>query len=108
MDPDDPNPRGRKRTRAEAEDECRLGQLVKDAEVWLPDGNIIIVAGSENAAFRVHRSVLSQHSQVFRDLFAAPQAHVDATFEGTPVVLLEGDNPDDLHRLFLVLCCGRK
>ena len=45
--------------------------LVRSEEVWFDDGNIILVA--ENKAFRVHRSMLVRHSQVFKDLFELSQ-----------------------------------
>ncbi|KAI0713854.1 hypothetical protein C8Q76DRAFT_471443 [Earliella scabrosa] len=68
----------------------------RDPEVWLSDGNIVVV--SRNVAFRVHKSVLSHHSDVFRDLFSLPDQGVDEMMDGCPV---------DLQRLFLVLCCGK-
>ena len=40
----------------------------RDAEVWFEDGNVIVVA--DDTAFKVHRGVLSLHSEVFRDMFA--------------------------------------
>ena len=43
----------------------------RDSEVWFGDGNIVVVA--QNTAFRFHKSVVSLHSSVFRDLFSIPQ-----------------------------------
>jgi hypothetical protein len=41
---------------------------------WFADGNIILVPKSENqVAFKVHRGVLSRHSEVFRSMFDIPQ-----------------------------------
>jgi len=65
----------RKRTRADvdSEDESSAAataakeDLKHDDQVLLDDGNIVIVA--EPVAFCVHRSVLSLHSEVFRDMF---------------------------------------
>ena len=103
MDAGCSNSRPNKRQRTDGED---VSGFVKDADVWLPDGNVVVVA--QNVAFRVFRSVLAHHSDVFRDLFSLPPTDVNDTFEGCPVVVLEGDDPDDLHHLFLVLCCGKK
>lgn len=83
-----------------------LEDLVKDEEVWLPDGNLVVVA--QNIAFRVLRSILAYHSDVFRDLFSLPPANVNDVFDGCPVVVLEGDDPVHLRHLFLVLFYGRK
>ncbi|KAI0713844.1 hypothetical protein C8Q76DRAFT_651029 [Earliella scabrosa] len=74
-------------------------------EVWLSDGNIIVV--SRQVAFRVHKSILSHHSEIFRDLFSLPDQGADEMMEGCPVVRLDADDPIDLQRLFLVLCCGK-
>ena len=81
----------------------------RDPEVWLSDGNIVVV--SRNVAFRVHKSILSHHSEIFHDLFSLPDQGdkgVDEMMDGCPVVRLDSDEPEDLQRLFLVLCCGKK
>ena len=78
----------------------------RDPEVWLSDGNIVVV--SRQVAFRVHKSILSHHSVIFRDLFSLPDQGADEMMEGCPVVRLDADDPIDLQRLFLVLCCGKK
>ncbi|KAG6916681.1 hypothetical protein DXG01_005802 [Tephrocybe rancida] len=38
---------------------------------WYNDGSIVLIVA--NTAFRVHQSILSQHSSVFADLFTVPQ-----------------------------------
>lgn len=43
----------------------------KRGEVWLDDGNVVLVAGG--TAFRVHQSILSRNSDIFRDMFTVPQ-----------------------------------
>jgi hypothetical protein len=41
---------------------------------WFEDGNIILVPDSESQiAFKVHRGVLSRHSEVFQSMFDIPQ-----------------------------------
>lgn len=79
-------------------------EVQKDEEVWLPDGNVVVVC--RNTAFRLHKSVLARHSEVFRDLFTLPEAGVDEYMEDCPVVHLNSDDPHDLRHLFLVVCCG--
>ena len=37
-------------------------------DIWYDDGNIVLIA--EDMAFKVHRSILSRSSEVFRDMFA--------------------------------------
>ena len=43
-------------------------------EPWFDDGNIILLPESESkVGFKVHRGVLSRHSEVFRSMFDIPQ-----------------------------------
>lgn len=46
------------------------GVAVDRAEPWKEDGNIVLAAQGNH--FRVHRSVLSAYSEVFRDMFDCP------------------------------------
>lgn len=40
---------------------------------WKDYGNIVLAA--EGKYFRVHRSILSAHSEVFKDMFACPHSN---------------------------------
>ncbi|KAI1787705.1 hypothetical protein LXA43DRAFT_683603 [Ganoderma leucocontextum] len=102
----------RKRTRLEDSEEdgnlsLPTSSIPKDDDVWLSDGSIVVVA-ADKVAFRVHKSLLSLRSEIFRDLFSLP--NVDAAtaevMDGCPVVRVS-DSPEDIRRLFLVLCCGK-
>ena len=75
--------------------------------MWLSDGNIVVAANE--IAFRVHKSILALRSEVFSDLFSLPgaDAATPETMDECPVVHVS-DSPDDIRRLFLVLCCGKK
>ena len=104
----------RKRLRTEDENEttpnppANIFEIKRDEQVWLTDGNIVVVA-ADTVAFRVHKSVLALRSGVFGDLFSLPNADEAKmeTMDGCPVVRVS-DAPDDIRRLFLVLCCGKK
>ncbi|PIL33271.1 hypothetical protein GSI_04721 [Ganoderma sinense ZZ0214-1] len=96
-------PRSSKRTRVDEEDGPPV--LQRDEDVWLSDGNIVVIA-SDTVAFRVHKSILSLRSEVFSDLFSLPDANMAETMDGLPVVHVS-DSPDDIRRLLLVLCCGK-
>ena len=54
------------------------------------DGTVVICSGGAGAArmlFRVHYSVLSLHSTVFRDMFSLPPVEgVNETYDGVPLV----------------------
>ena len=45
--------------------------LFQRGKPWLEDGNVILVA--EHTSFRVHKSILSRHSEFFHDMFKLPQ-----------------------------------
>ncbi|KZV62342.1 hypothetical protein PENSPDRAFT_692592 [Peniophora sp. CONT] len=75
-------------------------------DLWLSDGNIVLRALSSTSnsyhVFRVHKSVLSMHSTVFRDMFEN-DAVFDASSEqyaGTPLIDLhdEGQDLEDFLR----------
>ncbi|KAG6879269.1 hypothetical protein C0992_003944 [Termitomyces sp. T32_za158] len=64
------------------------------SEFWYDDGSIVLVVG--DTAFRVHKSILSQHSDVFADLFTVPEppkGELDF-MDGCSVVHLQDDLKD--------------
>jgi hypothetical protein len=68
------------------------------ADLWFEDGNVVLE--TESTQFRVHRSILSTHSVIFRDMFAAPQpAAFEEELEGCQVVLLPDSAEDWTHVL---------
>ena len=71
-------------------------------EIWFNDGNIVLVAGDSEIAFRIYRGLLDAQSTVFSDLFASSTSSPDETFDGCPVVYLS-DSPNDLVHLLRVL-----
>jgi hypothetical protein len=56
----------------------------------MPDANII-VRSSDQANFRVHKSVLAMSSPFFKDLLSLPQPPDAETVDGLPVVALPED-----------------
>ena len=90
-----------------------LDAIHRDQDLWLPDGNIVIVA--QNVAFQAHKSVLALHSEVFQDLFLVSGStgtvpnppEPTETIDDCPVVRVS-DDPNDLRHLLLVMCCGKK
>ncbi|RPD82271.1 hypothetical protein L226DRAFT_607426 [Lentinus tigrinus ALCF2SS1-7] len=73
---------------------------VEDRELWFQDGNVVLVAQSR--AFRVHRSILSRHSEIFSNLFAIPPpSSPDLTeqLDGLPVIPVSDSAHDFKHLL---------
>lgn len=64
----------------------------KRGSLWMMDGNIVIKAG--RVRFRVHKSVLSLHSPVFRDMLQLPPPPSEAN--KFPTVELH-DDPKELE-----------
>lgn len=92
-----------KRKRAEGSTLQRAIQ----SEPWLKDGNIVLEA--EGNQFRVHRSILANHSSIFEDMFAMPQpsaTNESELVEGCPVVKLS-DTAADLQYVLKALCHRR-
>lgn len=76
--------------------------------LWFPDGNIVLA--TDTHLFKVHKSVLSLHSSVFKDMFDLPGAYgstagrssagvVPDLYEKLPVVTLAGDDGEDVAHL---------
>lgn len=88
-----------KRQRTEADTGVSEAPPVRST-IWLEDGNVVLQV--QNTQFRVHRSMLSLHSSVFRDMFQFPQPFGEHDVDGCPVVHLT-DDPDDFEQLLKVV-----
>ncbi|EDR09541.1 uncharacterized protein LACBIDRAFT_325973 [Laccaria bicolor S238N-H82] len=65
----------------------------KHPDFWFHDGSIIFSV--QNTLFRVHQTVLSNHSEFFAGLFTVPQPSGEAVIDGCHVVPLY-DKVDDV------------
>ncbi|KAF9818297.1 hypothetical protein IEO21_02925 [Rhodonia placenta] len=76
-----------------AEEGANLPQNMDNAQrvddLWYDDGSVVLIA--QDRAFRVHRSILSQQSSVFRDMFSIPQSSDVMNMDGCPIVELADD-----------------
>lgn len=85
--------------------------IEQDADLWFPDGSIVVIA--ERTGFRVHVSVLSRSSPVFRDIFGLPQPvpcnglDGNSTFQGVPVIHVS-DTAHDMRCLLHAIYDSRK
>ncbi|KJA19716.1 hypothetical protein HYPSUDRAFT_217461 [Hypholoma sublateritium FD-334 SS-4] len=69
-------------------------QVKRCEELWFDDGNVVLQVG--HAQFRVHKSILSRQSTVFRDMFALPQPNDTSDWvDGCPVIIMSGDRAED-------------
>ena len=68
--------------------------VITRSNIWFDDGSVVIQA--EQTQFRVHRSMLSRHSSVFRDTFSVPQSPGDRepVIEGCSIVHLSDSSQD--------------
>ena len=70
-------------------------------DLWLSDGSVVLAA--EDTLFKVHKSQLSRHSVIFRDMFTLPVGETNK--EGSDAehpIVLEGIELDGF-RAFLAL-----
>jgi len=59
-------------------------KVVRSSKFWFQDGNVVLQA--EHTQFRLHRSVLSMHCPIFRDMFACSLPENGPTVDGCPLV----------------------
>ncbi|KAH6907666.1 hypothetical protein BKA70DRAFT_1283635 [Coprinopsis sp. MPI-PUGE-AT-0042] len=64
----------------------------KRSEIW-----------QKNTQFRVHRSMLARHSEVFRDMFTMPHPSGEALVEDCPLVSLPMDSAEDVKNMLTAL-----
>ncbi|KDQ58407.1 hypothetical protein JAAARDRAFT_68904 [Jaapia argillacea MUCL 33604] len=67
--------------------------------LYFEDGSVVLLLPSTDeslVAYRVHRSLLSAHSEVFADLFTVPSPAVPEKYDGVPLVKLS-DNAQDME-----------
>ncbi|KAA1468953.1 hypothetical protein DENSPDRAFT_870024 [Dentipellis sp. KUC8613] len=83
-----------------SDDGASGGTLVPDKDFWLADGNVVLIC--ESVGYRVHQSILSRHSNVFKDMFAVGTAEGEETFEGCVTLRLH-DSPEDFSFLLKAL-----
>ena len=69
--------------------------LTRHPDFWLYDGSIILSV--QNTLFRVHQTILANHSQVFADLFTLPQPPPLPVSGEEGVRLMEGCHVVDMH-----------
>ncbi|TCD66526.1 hypothetical protein EIP91_001302 [Steccherinum ochraceum] len=61
-----------------------VGTLARHSELWFDDGNVVLAA--ENTLFKVHRTILAHHAEVFKDMFTFPQPpQTEETYDGCPI-----------------------
>lgn len=98
----EPSPPDRKRARLEhdANIEPQM-ENSKHPTLYFRDGNIILRCRGTD--FRVHNTLLSKNSTVFRDLFTTHELDTDEEHPGCIVVRLDDDVGDIevlLHRVY--------
>ncbi|KAI0318887.1 hypothetical protein OF83DRAFT_1170710 [Amylostereum chailletii] len=83
----------------------RVPPRTRYTSLWFADGNVVLLCSAaqgdmDETAFRIHRSILSHHSKVFKDMFSVGEgANEDSDMmDGCPVVRVQ-DKADDMANL---------
>ena len=90
---DDPNPGEGSHKRRRVEDEEKAIAVKRHDTLWFEDGNVVLVAGG--TSFRVHTSILSLRSPVFKNMFAQDQPAAERREQDCPLVHV-ADRPQEL------------
>ncbi|KAJ6452458.1 hypothetical protein C8R45DRAFT_1040702 [Mycena sanguinolenta] len=71
--------------------------LVTRSKIWYSDGSVVLQA--ETTQFRVHASILSAGSAVFKDMFQIAQApsNAESQVDGCPLIQLYDDTAHDVE-----------
>ncbi|PIL23600.1 hypothetical protein GSI_14913 [Ganoderma sinense ZZ0214-1] len=80
--------------------DSELEDATRDKELWLDDGNIVLVCGG--IMFKVYRGLLAAQSPVFGDMFTVASSSSGAHLGDVPTVRLT-DSPEDLRHLLRAL-----
>ncbi|KAJ7108458.1 hypothetical protein C8R43DRAFT_187747 [Mycena crocata] len=70
------------------------------SDIWYEDGGVVLQA--QDTQFRVHWSILAQHSSFFRDMQGLPQPVDQPSVDGCPVIELP-DSVEDVKYLLKAL-----
>ena len=74
--------------------------LIRDAQFFYFDGNVLLVA--QGVAFCLYQGLLTELSEIFRDMFSIPAGQANEMICGHPVVRLS-DTAGALRELFSAL-----
>ncbi|EIW56963.1 uncharacterized protein TRAVEDRAFT_151611 [Trametes versicolor FP-101664 SS1] len=66
--------------------------VVRHQEYWFDDGSVVVIA--QDTAYKIHKSMLARHSEVFNGLFSVPQTSADDHLDGCPVVPVPDSSAD--------------
>ncbi|KAL0565030.1 hypothetical protein V5O48_017003 [Marasmius crinis-equi] len=84
-------------------DDYDASKHTKHEKFWFYDGSVVL--NVDDNLFRVHKTILSTHCEVFETLFSIPQqaSLKEERIEGCPVVRLAGDKANDMSDLLSAL-----
>lgn len=77
--------------------EDATSNLMRQDDLWFDDGSVVLKV--QTTLYRVHRSTLTSHSTVFKDMFGLPQPAGEHAIEGCPII----DMPDKATDFSLLL-----
>ncbi len=82
-----------------------LDPLERHSTLYFSDGDVVLAASTSNGTtpgsqvFRVHKFLLKHHSPTFANMFLDADAASGESYDGVPMVKLQGDKAEDLALL---------
>ena len=73
--------------------------------LYFPTGDVVLSASIDTAGpartqlFRVHKFLLMHHSTTFSNMFTDATAGPGESYDGVPIIQMEGDDAEDLAKL---------
>ena len=78
--------------------------LTPHPTLWYDDGSVVLQV--EMTMFHIHHSILSAHSEIFKDMFAIPQSPSmasDGRIDGCPIIKISGDTAQNWENTLLAI-----
>ena len=72
--------------------------------LYFSDGDVVLAASADgpppgSQLFRVHKFLLKHHSPTFANMFLDADAETGESYDGVPMVQLQGDKAEDIALL---------
>lgn len=85
----------------------KRGDIQRHESLWFEDGNVVLVA-EDRVGLKLHKSVLSRHSALLKDMFSLPQLANSSSLDGCPVVHINDSISEMTSFLSVIYNCDTR